>query len=317
MLALVSAARESDIEMHLQAEKEFLKLVFAFDHVHYSRYNTFQHVFLNNEKRLDSDVYQDLLIHGHVASVTGDTFSGVSGDLLCEWFNKETKGSAAPFRSGYSTEMKALNTWVRTSHIHCALKSNLKQKLRIHTSCIHKELSPGSKKRHTQHVTNLKNTLKTYNVDMFSDGPARSITSGEKIDENIVNELLGADRTGEQCYNEFVTQRLVTGVKSFFDPIKRNKLRTGLTKEKIQNKQISVLKEDRQAFGILISKTATLDEAFQYPLTTVPLSIAETNSSLRQGNQLFYLHLTLGNHDLQGSVLYAKLVEELTLLTLN
>ena len=152
---------------------------------------------------------------------------------------------------------------------------------------------------------------------MFSDGPARSITSGEKIDENIVNELLGADRTGEQCYNEFVTQRLVTGVKSFFDPIKRNKLRTGLTKEKIQNKQISVLKEDRQAFGILISKTATLDEAFQYPLTTVPLSIAETNSSLRQGNQLFYLHLTLGNHDLQGSVLYAKLVEELTLLTLN
>ena len=44
MLASVSAVREGDIFKHLQAEREMLKLVFAFDYVHYARYNTYQHL---------------------------------------------------------------------------------------------------------------------------------------------------------------------------------------------------------------------------------------------------------------------------------
>ena len=46
-----------------------------------------------------------------------------------------------------------------------------------------------------------------------------------------------------------------------------------------------MLKEDRQAFGLLISKAETLEEAFKYPLTAVPLSIAETSSTLRQDDK--------------------------------
>ena len=49
-------------------------------------------------------------------------------------------------------------------------------------------------------------------------------------------------------------------------------------KEKNETSEVSLLKEDRQAFGLLISKAETLEEAFKYPLTTVPLSIAETSS---------------------------------------
>ena len=33
MLAILSAVREGKIDRHLQAERQFLKLVFAFDHV--------------------------------------------------------------------------------------------------------------------------------------------------------------------------------------------------------------------------------------------------------------------------------------------
>ena len=40
MLAILSAVREGKIDRHLQAERQFLKLVFAFDHVNYARYNT-------------------------------------------------------------------------------------------------------------------------------------------------------------------------------------------------------------------------------------------------------------------------------------
>ena len=93
-----------------------LKLVFAFDHVNYSRYNSYHHIFLTEVKRLNSPAYQDLKHSGYGASLTGSHVSGLHGDLMTELFNKETKGTAGPFRSGYSTDMQSVNTWVRTSY---------------------------------------------------------------------------------------------------------------------------------------------------------------------------------------------------------
>ena len=46
LLSMVFAARGQNLDLHLQAEREILKLMHAHDHVHYSRYNTFQQVFL-------------------------------------------------------------------------------------------------------------------------------------------------------------------------------------------------------------------------------------------------------------------------------
>ena len=46
LLALVSAVGENNIEKHLQAERQMLKQVFAFDHQNYARYLSYQHVFL-------------------------------------------------------------------------------------------------------------------------------------------------------------------------------------------------------------------------------------------------------------------------------
>ena len=125
-----------------------LKLVFAFDHVNYARYKSYQHVLLMEKKRMDTEAYRDLLIYGFGTSLTGSSFSGLHGDLLTELFNKETKGNAGPFRSGYSTKVKSVNTWVRTSHIHCEIRSELKEKLKLSTSTTHKEMSSSNMKRH-------------------------------------------------------------------------------------------------------------------------------------------------------------------------
>ena len=95
------------------------------------RYNSNQHVFLTEEKRLNSLAYQDLKHYVYGASLTGSHFSGLHGDLMTELYNKETKGTAGPFRSGYSTDMQSVNTWVITSHIHCRLRIELKQKMRL------------------------------------------------------------------------------------------------------------------------------------------------------------------------------------------
>ena len=76
-------------------------------------------------------------------------------DLVTELMNRETKGVAGPFRSGYSTNYESLNKLVMTCHIYCKLRSILK-KMRIMTSSVHKELAPGNKRLHNSHVTSLK-----------------------------------------------------------------------------------------------------------------------------------------------------------------
>ncbi len=84
----------------------------------------------------------------------------------------------------------------------------------------------------------------------------------------------------------FIDDRLITGSVDFFTPIKKTKLKTGLEKVKRTPAAVTVVKEDRQAFGLLVSKAGSLEEAFTHPITTVPLLIATADSTLRQSDKV-------------------------------
>ena len=60
MLSFIAAARQSNIDLHLQCERQFLNLAHAFDHINYARYGTFQHVYLSDMKSKSTDAYQYL-----------------------------------------------------------------------------------------------------------------------------------------------------------------------------------------------------------------------------------------------------------------
>ena len=170
------------MKRHFSAEREILKLMFAFDHINYARYNTYQHVYLNNLLRKDKIVAKDVISKGYGASSSGDSFSTIHGDLVTEHFNKETKGTAEPFRSGYSTAIYAVNKWIKTSHIHSKMRTMLRKSLKVFTSQVHKEMTPGNKRLHFEHVRSLKAELKQNNVNIFRGGPARNLTTGREID---------------------------------------------------------------------------------------------------------------------------------------
>ena len=53
-----------------------------------------------------------------VGSITGETFSAIHGDLFTELFNKETKGTAGPFCSGFSTSTDTVKCRVNAIHIN-------------------------------------------------------------------------------------------------------------------------------------------------------------------------------------------------------
>ena len=121
LLTLVSAVREQDIERRLQAERDTVKHCFAFDHVNYARYMSFQHVYLRDLERKSHPV-KKMKLRGFGGSLSGTPFSNIHGDMITEVFNGGTKRISGPYRAGYSTESNALNTWIKTSHIHAKLQ---------------------------------------------------------------------------------------------------------------------------------------------------------------------------------------------------
>ena len=79
MLCLIQAAREKNIEKHLAAERALLPKCFAFGHVSYARYLSFQHVSLGDIKLNRRDVWDDAKLNGFGGSLSGSfpRFEGV------------------------------------------------------------------------------------------------------------------------------------------------------------------------------------------------------------------------------------------------
>ena len=97
--------------------------------------------------------------------------------------------------------------------------------------------------------------------------------------------MLRANEVGNSKLNVFIEERLVDGVKNFYVPIPKVKLNTGIIKKKKKPRAAEVLKEDKQAFGLLVGKAISNAEAFSYPLTTYSLSIATPEGDLYQGDK--------------------------------
>ena len=265
-----------------------LKQCFAFDHINYVRYISFQNVYLRDLERRNDRAFTDLKLRGFGGSLSGAKFSNIHGDMITEVFNGETKRNAGPFRAGFRTSPSNTNTWIKTTHIHAKLQLALREKINISTSSVHKEQTPSGKKMHVAHVNALKDKLTSYQIDPFADGPARHLTTGSEIDKKVIAGLLNAPLLGNDKYLQFIDERLVKETVDFFQPIKKVMLPTGSKKEKKVPKVMTLLKQDRQTFGTMLSNSVDLHTAFKYPLTAVPLSIATPEGELRQSPKYIF-----------------------------
>ena len=136
-----------------------------------------------------------------------------------------------------------------------------REKLRLHTSK-HKETTISHKRMHRKHVENLKSKLKDYKVDPSEDSSSIGISADQEISFSVLVGPLQASELGNKMHLSFVKKRLVEGEKSIFEPISKSNIKTSNEKKKLQ-KIISVLKEDKQAFGVIAAKPNDLHRAFR------------------------------------------------------
>ena len=71
--------------------------------------------------------------NGYGGSITGELFSTVHDDLITETtINREVKTRGGPMQGGFSTDITAVDTSVKTSHIIANLRVKLKERLKVH-----------------------------------------------------------------------------------------------------------------------------------------------------------------------------------------
>ena len=281
MLSFVVSFRERNMELHLEALQHLVPLLFAFNHQNYARYLTYNHILLSNMKTDNPDAYDDLAKYGPGVSLSGQAFSSIPDDLVTEIGpNRESKTRGGPMRGGYSTSPEAVDTFYKNSHKVAKLRLLTKERLRIKTQNVHSETKSGAKSRHEKQVISLVEKLCTYSNPF--EGPAHTLATGVQIAPEIVTGLLTARSTGEEMHRKFYSDRLLSPEIDYFQPIKRSNIKTGLEKKKKTTKALSVLKEDRQALGLIVSKCQNKREAFCHCLTKYPLAIATPDGKLYQ-----------------------------------
>ena len=131
LLSFTAAAREANIDLHLQCERQLMKLVHGLDGIHYSRYGSFQHVYLSTMKQRNSPAYKELKEVGFTASQSGGVFNSVPGDYICERQNAEAKNSGSRLKAGFMKNTAGFNRWIRTRHIALNMKTFLDKTLSI------------------------------------------------------------------------------------------------------------------------------------------------------------------------------------------
>ena len=131
LLALVFAVCKKNLERHLQAEREMLKYIFAFDLRNYARYLSYQWVYLRSLEANNGPAVSHLKKRGFVGSVSGQPFSAIQGDLVFKIFNGQTKRKAGLHASGFSTNIDTGNDRVNTAHILVQIRAVLFRKTTI------------------------------------------------------------------------------------------------------------------------------------------------------------------------------------------
>ena len=150
------------------------------------------------------------------------------------------------------------------------------------STSVHKEMTRGSISEHEKVVNRL---IETFDIlmDPFSpDIKTRNMKTGAVIDEKIVSGLLHSDGIGEKCLSRFIDERIKTvgANRVFFAPIQNPKIDTRLKNAKKMSPAVNVMKEEKQAFGLLVGKFSSAEEALAYPLTSIPLSLATPDGNL-------------------------------------
>ena len=216
--------------------------------------------------------------------------------------DSKTKGGIV----GVTGMEETRDRWALTAHMMAAATTAFKIMSGISASSnFHKELGSQRMERYENDIQSIIKCIGTKMVNPFDiseyEGekmPLINIATGTVAPSEVTESLLTAKEQGENAMGEFVKDRLISGKKDFWNPLKKINIKTfqslnkpiKLSKSKQTLKAVNI---DRQVYSrlLVVSKDREIDlqEVQSYELAPVPLALANMDGSLRKPNKSILL----------------------------
>ena len=314
VLQLLQAVKTNNYPLYIHCLHQMADLFFSFDGHNYSRYLTFFSVFLANIEESHPGV--TLLMKGGAISVARSLVPGsrcAVDKTIEETFMKHAKshggsGGCGAGLTGLLGNFGAYQRWVKTTHERAQFVDATFAIADMQTESPggrkHKDLRPAqilkSERMVQRTITAIDGFLNPFDVP--DETKLYCISSGAPAPPEITSDVLRAEELGEKAKKQFIEDRLEQK-DHFFDPVKRMKLKTLESMNKVvklktsQNKVISYRQYSSVALQLLIrsepSGTIDVENLMKYPITPVPYSMGTADGFLAKTDKSKGLHYLL------------------------
>ena len=298
LLRFTRAFRRGNWELYLTSIAEMVPWFALYDHTHYTMWAT---VFLADAKQLPTrapTVHRGFLRGDFVVKETPHGFNQIPDDQGLEHINK--LGKVAGGLVGITRTDTARDRWSVTYNDRMRLAQStwsmfgLQLDVSDDVEWDHKELGPSRLSRDENDVLKLKAELELRDVFMTESPKLLNIATGDAATADIADALLNASDKGQEYINQFIADRLIKKEISFHKVLHKANSKTfaslysvNVTSEK---QKILQIKADRDIFRRLLvaiesRRDINLDALLMKELSPVPLSLANSDGSLRATNK--------------------------------
>ncbi|XP_053399793.1 uncharacterized protein LOC123523028 [Mercenaria mercenaria] len=297
VLGLIRASREGDWQLHLAMIREIIPWCFAYDRQNYARYLSVYYTDMTRLHISHPDTY-DHFLHGGFSVQRGEwnTFGRIPVDqTIEETVNRDTQTAGGT--KGFSLNPGAISRYYLTAEYRSICLRNIREMTDIKvTGLSHVDLEPERVKKDESAVQAILDLLENKWLNPFvGNSELVSLSTGMTASMDICNDLLGAKEKGENAYQAFKENRLLTEQPSemFYDRLPRQQLKTFSSIQKTKKTKISgneyILKADNKLFGhmVLVASSRHLDmkEVLRHPLGPLPWALANCDGTLKKTNK--------------------------------
>ncbi|XP_049455367.1 uncharacterized protein LOC125902797 isoform X2 [Epinephelus fuscoguttatus] len=314
ILMLIYSVKTNNLKLFHKCNGDMANLFFAFDGQNYSRYLVWLEVFLTNLE-LSHPGAKDLLERGGISvarSLIPGALSAVDKTME-ETFMKFAKSTGG--LGGLFSMFGAYQHWCRTTSARTQYFERLLEMCGLidDTDCPtkarkHRELEAAEIKKSEEAVQRTLSAIRNF-IDPFTVSDKDhlyNIASGAPVPLEVEIDMMRADTVGMEAKEAFIKDRFQNGnpEETFFEPIKRQKLKTMEASNKTiklttsQGKLIQYSEQSNLAFMLLVKsqllkEPLNIDELMRYSLTPVPPSLGTADGFFAKSNKASMLHFLL------------------------
>ena len=290
----VRSLREADFKVYLESLAQIVPWFFSLDHTNYARWIPVHLRDMVTLAEKHPAVHQEILNGNFTVNKTGRTFSNISIDQAHEHNNACVKGDGGAV--GLIQNPAALRRWMVSGPEMARLieefqasmeKPEEKPDFRHHEQCKSIQMAFFNQvKALTNVIEEMGNPFNDESKDLLV------LDSRDIADPLVVDAMRNLKKTGQEHYNTFVTERLVTQTTPVYDPINRNKFplfsRPPVREKSRAKHQLLSLKGDCSLFSSLYISCQTrdgdLDDFFSHENQACPPSLSNMGK-LRLGTK--------------------------------